>query len=171
MKTRNLILAGSLLVTGTAFADNATFYDHARVIEARPVYETVRVSTPREVCEDRQVPVRAGQRNTYTSVILGGIVGGALGSELVHGKHKDWGTAAGALLGGALGNDYYNRYQAPRSGYVTERSCRTLESFHEEQRLGGYEVTYRYQGRDYRTFLDHDPGKRVRVAVSVDVAE
>jgi uncharacterized protein YcfJ len=173
MKHRGLIIAGALFagVTATAVADGEVYYDHAKVIDARPVYTTVRVSTPREECHDVRVSSGRGKRNTYTSVILGGIVGAAIGNELVHGKHNEWGAAAGALLGGSLGNDFYHRYQSPRSGHATERRCRTVESYDRRRELSGYDVTYRYHGREYSTVMDHDPGKRVRVAVSVDVAE
>ena len=173
MKIRTLLLTGTMLAaTGNvAHAEGEVYYDHAKVIEANPVYETVRISTPREECRNVRVSSGNGKRNTYTSVILGGIVGGAIGNELVHGKHNEWGAVAGALLGGSLGNDFYHRYQTGGSRYAVERRCETVSSVSEEQELAGYRVAYRYHGREYWTMMNHDPGKRVRVAVSVDVAE
>jgi len=36
--------------------------------------------------------------------------------------------------------------------------------------MDGYNVTYRYQGRTYSTQMDHRPGKRIPVNVSVSPA-
>ena len=35
----------------------------------------------------------------------------------------------------------------------------------------GYEVTYRYGGREYTTRMDHDPGERMRVRVDTDYTD
>ncbi len=172
MKSRIVIASAalSMLLTTPLHADNSVFYDHAKVLDARPVYETVSVSTPRTVCRDVQVSSHAAPRS-YTGVVAGGIIGGAIGNQIVHGKYRDWGTVAGALLGGSLGNDYTNRHQPQTFGSHTVERCHQVERVSEQRRLAGYDVTYRYQGRDHVAFMDHDPGKRVRVAVSVDVAE
>lgn len=171
MTHRKLLTAGILLalLSSTAMAGNRMVYDYAKVIDVRPMYETVRVSSPRQVCRDEEVVVRSGRRDSYTSVIAGGIIGGVIGNQVVHGKYRDLGTVAGALLGGSLGNDY--RQRAPyEERYVTQR-CREVAAVHEERQFTGYRVNYRYHGREYWTTMDHDPGKRVRVLVSVDVAE
>lgn len=172
--THRIILPTLLLLTGlnaTAQADNTTFHDYAKVIESSPIYETVRVTTPRRVCRDEYVSEKTTGRDSYTSVIVGGLAGGVIGNQLVNGKYRDWGTVGGALLGGTLGNDYYHRYQAPRGGSRVENRCHEVDSVREERQVSGYRVAYRYQGHEYWTTMDHDPGKRVRVAVSVDVAE
>jgi uncharacterized protein YcfJ len=173
MTHRKLLTAGIMLalLSSTAAAGNRMVYDYAKVIDAHPIYETVRVSTPRQVCRDEQVVVRSGRRDSYTSVIAGGIIGGVIGNQVIHGKYRDLGTVAGALLGGSLGNDYRYRQQAPYDQrYLTQR-CREVAAVREERHLTGYQVNYRYQGREYWTTMDHDPGRRVRVLVSVDVAE
>ena len=46
--------------------------------------------------------------------------------------------------------------------------CRTETSYRDTDRVLGYEVTYRYGGREYTTRMDHDPGDRMRVRVNVD---
>jgi uncharacterized protein YcfJ len=163
-----LILAG---LAAPAIAGGESYYDYAKVVESHPVYETVRVVSPRQVCRDEPMVETASRRNSYTSVITGGIIGGVLGNQLVHGKYRDWGTIGGALLGGTLGNDYYQRYQAPRTGGGIVRRCHEVETVREQRQVTGYRVAYRYQGHEYWTTMDHDPGKRVRVAVTVDVAE
>ena len=172
MKARNLIVIAGLtsLLSAPVLAGDSIYYDHAKVIDARPVYEVVRISTPDRRCREVYAERRDAPRS-YTSVVTGGIIGGVIGNQVVHGKYRDWGTVAGALLGGTLGNDYYHRNQAPATTGHPELRCRDIERVREERELAGYEVTYRYQGRDYVTMMDHDPGRRVRVAVSVDVAE
>ena len=45
--------------------------------------------------------------------------------------------------------------------------CRTETSYRDSDRVLGYEVTYRYGGREYTTRMDHDPGDRMRVRVDV----
>lgn len=172
MKARiALATAGlALLITTPAFADNYAHFDHAKVIDSQPVYEIVRVSSPETRCREHYARDRTVPRS-YTSVVTGGIIGGVIGNQVVHGKYRDWGTVAGALLGGSLGNDYYQRHQGPYASGGAEKRCREIDRVREERQLAGYEVTYRYHGRDYVTMMDHDPGRRVRVAVSVDVAE
>ena len=43
--------------------------------------------------------------------------------------------------------------------------CRTTTDYRDSDRIMGYEVTYRYGGREYTTRMDHDPGNRMRVRV------
>ena len=172
MTARNVFMttALTLLLATPAGADASVHYDHAKVIDSRPVYETVRITTPDRQCREVYTDRRDVPRS-YTSVVTGGIIGGVIGNQVVHGKYRDWGTVAGALLGGSLGNDYYHRQQATSGNGWAEPRCREVMRLREERQLAGYEVTYRYHGRDYVTMMDHDPGRRVRVAVSVDVAE
>ncbi|MDX1594847.1 MAG: glycine zipper 2TM domain-containing protein [Gammaproteobacteria bacterium] len=177
MKTRNVfavtalsfLLATPVLADGGRYADSARYYDYAKVTDARPVYEVVQVSMPRTVCRDRYISRDAQAPRSYTGVITGGIIGGVIGNQVVHGKYRDWGTVAGALLGGSIGNDISQRKRA--EGYGTSRDCREITDVREERQLTGYEVAYRYRGRDYVTFMDHDPGHKVRVSVRVDIAE
>ena len=46
--------------------------------------------------------------------------------------------------------------------------CRTTTNWRDSDRVMGYEVTYRYGGREYTTRMDHDPGDRMRVRVNYD---
>lgn len=171
MTRQKLMTAGILiaLLSSTAVADKAYFYDQAKVTDVRPIYETVHISTPRQVCRDETVYGTVAGRDSYTGVIAGGIIGGVIGNQVVHGKYRDWGTVAGALLGGSLGNDH--RRRTPQDGAQVVQRCHVVDAVREEQQLAGYQVSYRYQGREYWTTMDHDPGKRVRVRIAVDIAE
>ena len=54
-----------------------------------------------------------------------------------------------------------------RSATAAQR-CRTTTNWRDTDRVLGYEVTYRYGGREYTTRMDHDPGERMRVRVNTD---
>jgi len=51
---------------------------------------------------------------------------------------------------------------------TTQQHCRTETDYRTTDRVLSYDVTYRYNGRDYRVQMDHDPGDRVRVRVNYD---
>ena len=141
----------------------------AEVIRSVPQYETVRVEVPREVCSERDVPRRRGEYSA-PGPVLGAVVGGAIGNAVGHGKtNKRVGAVVGALLGGAVGHDISRRNEARDGGYDYEsrRQCSVETEYQEEDRLTGYEVTYRYAGETYTTFMDRDPGRRIRVRVAV----
>lgn len=141
----------------------------ADVISAEPQYETVRREVPREVCRTEDVPRPRGQYSA-TSPVLGAVIGGAIGNAVGHGhRNKQVGAVVGALLGGAIGHDVARRNQLRDGGYEYESRdvCRVETSYEEDERLTGYEVTYRYGGETYTTFMDRDPGPRLRVRVNV----
>ena len=45
--------------------------------------------------------------------------------------------------------------------------CTTSDIVREEERIDGYNVTYRYNGQKYRTRMPYDPGDRLRIRVDV----
>ena len=46
-------------------------------------------------------------------------------------------------------------------------AAKTHYKVQRESKLTGYDVTYKYHGNIYTTSMPHDPGKRIKVAVSV----
>lgn len=158
-----------LLQTLPAQADG--FRDTAWVVSATPVYE--RFNEPRRECWSEQVGyerVRSGQRE-YGGAILGGIVGGLLGNTIGKGNGRSVATAVGAATGAIAGDRIDNNgnevreYSRPRY----EERCRVEDNW--SQRVTGYNVVYRYQGRDYTAFMPYDPGSSVKVRVNVSLAE
>ncbi|NQY26220.1 MAG: glycine zipper 2TM domain-containing protein [Piscirickettsiaceae bacterium] len=143
------------------------FDDTARVTHVEPIYTSVRVASPRRECRSHNYHRSDYQpRESYTTTIAGGIIGGVLGNQLGGGNGKKILTVAGVLLGGSIGRDL--GYQAqPTSRYNRGDECRTVQSYHQEQRIDGYQVTYRYQGQTYTSRMDYDPGNRLPVEVSV----
>ena len=169
---RRITLAVALALSGwmstQALAD--TRYDYAPVLEARPVYRTVEVSTPREECWNEEVARthRSGS-DSHTPALIGTIIGGALGNAVGHGKsNKRVGTVVGAVLGHSIGRDIVAANGRDRVvRYETVRQCETVYEYHDEERLIGYDVVYRYNDEDYSVRMDEDPGDKVRVKVNV----
>ncbi len=174
-------MAPLLLIPGVALASST--YDQARVVRSVPVYESVSYEVPVEECRTERVAYPSGghQRASATGPILGAIIGGALGNAVGHKKrNKQVGTVVGAVLGGSIGADIARRHRARYDGYgyrgnaVTyrdEQVCDVVNEFRQEERLTGYDVTYRYGGKTYNTVMPHDPGRSLRVRVRVSPAE
>src|SRR5690349_7470794 len=90
----------------------------AELVSAVPTTTSVQVSTPRREC--RSVPVhyttteRRNRSNETANVVVGAVIGGALGN-VVGGRNRDKTTIAGALVGGYLGHERAARRNAPRT--------------------------------------------------------
>lgn len=173
----NLTLTAALLGAATAQAgspyqsDGGGFFDYADVVRVEPLVRVVRVNEPREECWDEEVPVYRSEYRSATPMILGGILGGVVGSTMGKGDGKTAATVAGTVLGGSVGRDVGAAHARPPAyDTVVETRCRQVSDYREEERVEGYDVTYRYQGEEYTTRMPHDPGKRIRVHVSVEPA-
>jgi uncharacterized protein YcfJ len=181
-----LAILSAIVVVSPARAAHSdssdTYYDKARVLAVDPIYTTVSVSTPRREC--RQVPVANHGRGhggkhykSATPIIFGGVVGAAIGNQFGHGTGKTVGTIAGGILGGSVARDVQHRYGNHgqrghgRGHQKTVTQCETIDEYHNEERIDGYQVKYRYNGRVYHTRTETDPGKRMQVQVSVAPAE
>jgi len=144
---------------------DASFYDRARVTNVEPIYTTVRISVPHQECYQQEVRTHRHSGNKATSTLLGGIIGGAVGHNV--GKHRKGATIAGAIIGAAVGSEL-GKNRNHRDEYVRyEDVCETNYSYEEEQRIDGYNVTYRYKGELFTTYMKDRPGKRLRVRVHV----
>lgn len=164
MNQKRWLLAVALSALTMPVLASDAYTAWAKVVDVEPQYRTVRVSTPRRECYDEEVYVERAGYQSHTGTILGGIVGGVLGHE-VGGHHRGPATAAGVLLGASVGRDLGHR---DRGGYyATEERCATRRTYHEEERVDGYRVTYLYGGRTHVTYTDVDPGERIRVNVAV----
>ncbi len=186
VKFRNAGAAGAalavlLLAAAPAQADrrgqSGAVYDYAKVIRVEPIVRVVTVTTPVRECwnETREYAVERGHGNNGGATLFGAILGGVIGHQFGSGSGNDAATAVGALLGAAIGNDAARR--APDRGYERDtyarpvRRCQTNYSSHEEERIDGYNVTYRYHGQKYRTRMPYDPGDKLRIRVDVRPAE
>ncbi len=141
-------------------------YDYARVVDVDPIVRRVAIGSPQRDCwyEDREVAVQ----RSATPAVLGAIIGGVIGHQIGSGHTRGVATAAGAILGASVGSD-----AAARDSRIETRSVERCESRYQrdwEERIDGYHVTYRYEGREYNTVMGYDPGNRVQVRVGRDVA-
>lgn len=144
--------------------------DFAKVTRAEPIYHTIKHEIPERSCwmETRYEAVDGHQ--SYTPVVLGTLIGGALGNELGHNtSNKKVGAVVGGALGATLARDWSHasRGKHSTSRPVSEEVCETQYRTEYEERIVGYNVTYRYQGQVYHTRTDEHPGKRLPVAVQV----
>ena len=145
------------------------YYDYAKVIKVKEITEVVQVDYPREVCWTEQVSyqVPGPAPTSYTPEIIGGIVGGAIGNQFGSGSGRKVATVAGVLLGGSVAHDIKNRHRHRHTVTEPVRRCEIRHEYHDEERVVGYRVKYRYHGRVYRTRTEHHHGDRIRVQVHV----
>jgi uncharacterized protein YcfJ len=66
-------------------------------------------------------------------------------------------TIAGTVLRGSIGYDTARRALMASARPTTQRRCRSKTAYHEQERAC-YQMTYRYQGREFTKRLEHSPG-------------
>ncbi len=113
---------------------------------------------------------RSDSRGNVGGTVLGALIGGALGNQVGKGDGRTAATIGGAVIGGAIGNsanrgDGYDRYTDSSN---TVRRCRTVNDNNDyRNNYNGYNVTYRYGNQTYRSYMNRNPGRTVRVQVDV----
>ena len=185
--TSALIIAGviagiSLPVAANKYrGHNNSAYDYAKVIDAIPVVETYQVNRPVEQCWDERVSRNNSRHNrrhsSRTPEVLGAIIGGVIGNQFGHGDGRKIATVAGAVLGNSVGRDikYKNRnnrkhrnerYEQGR--YESVQRCELTDSYVTEERVVGYDVSYKYRGNVFHTQMPQEPGRKIKVKVTVN---
>ena len=153
--------AAALLVVAVAGCDALSGPKFADVVSVKEAKETIR--TPREVCEDvvvqKQAPVQ--DKNRIAGKVIGGVAGGVLGHQIGGGTGQTVATIAGAAGGAYVGNKVQKNMQEKDVVTTTERRCKTVEDVTEK--LLGYDVAYRLDGKDGTVRLAYDPGKQIPV--------
>ncbi len=122
------------------------------------------------------------ERTIGAGTVIGAIIGGVVGHQFGRSSGgRDVGTGVGVVAGGLIGNQIDNSPPAnagqpgyaqggpARVDYVPEtrtvQRCRTVYDGRDE--ITGYNVAYRYQGRDYTTRMAYDPGSTMSVRVNL----
>ncbi|HSW21751.1 MAG TPA: glycine zipper 2TM domain-containing protein [Burkholderiaceae bacterium] len=133
----------------------------AEVVAAKEVFETV--VTPREQCEDVQVQHKAAVKDEHriAGTAIGAVAGGLLGSTIGGGKGKTLATVGGAAAGGYAGNQVQKGMQDKDVTTSTERQCKTVQD--KSQKLVGYNVTYRLDGKEGVVRTSFKPGATLPV--------
>ena len=174
-KLISLVSLSSLLMLNLAIAGPArdqrdgAVYDYANVVKVVPIVRQVKISTPTRECWEEtvveSVPHRPGVSG---SAIVGGLVGGLLGSQFGNGGGQVAMTMLGIAVGSTVGQSasHQGAASAETVSYPVKR-CQTSQQVSYQDRVDGYQVTYKYHGRLYSTRMPYDPGKRVKVRVDV----
>lgn len=184
MKRTNILLS-TIFSLGLALPFNALagphgerqhFEDYGRVEHVEPVYKYFEHRIPHETCWNDTVRVdrpRQSHHDSTTSTLVGGVIGGAIGHAVGHGKsNKKLGAVVGSVIGMSVGRDIGERKQEKHRHHDTPiykevERCDVRYTTKRDERLVGYDVTYKYKGERYTTFMQEHPGKRIRLAVSV----
>ncbi len=172
-----LYRASTASVNGYAYGlrrQASAVYDYAPVISSEPIVRYVTVRTPvRECWQDTEYySVYRPAPGTGVRTLIGAIVGGVIGHQFGSGSGNDAATVAGTLIGAAVGSDSARRrnngesYDEVQYGRPVQR-CETTMREHQEERIDGYRVVYRYNGQKYATQMPYDPGREIRVRVDV----
>lgn len=164
---RKLIVSSVALmaVSQSAFAD-AQYIDRARVLSVTP--QVQQINQPRQACQTAYVQERVYESNrSNTGAIVGGVAGGLLGSTIGRGSGKVVAAAVGAGVGAIVGDRVGNQnvYGGERIVNRPVQQCAMVDEWHTV--TTGYMVHYAYQGRQYATLMDRDPGPMLEVAVQV----
>lgn len=173
---RNKLLLGLMTATmalpgliNTAYADD-NYEDRARVISVTPQLQ--RVNSPRQECRTEYVreSVYEPRDRSIGGAILGGVAGGLLGHTVGRGNGKVAAAAVGAGIGAIVGDRVDNdRGYGDRGRERVESRpvdhCVTVDNW--QNVPAGYLVNYEYNGRQYSTVTDNDPGRFIPVSVQV----
>jgi len=153
-----MVVVSAGAVTGYKVMTKPKF---AEVVEVNEVTETV--VTPREECHDVQVTRQAqtSDPNRVTGKVIGGVAGGLLGSTIGSGTGRTVATVAGAAGGAYVGNQVQKNQQQKNVVTSTERRCKTVNDT--TQKLIGYDVTYRLEGKEGVLRTSFKPGPTLPV--------
>lgn len=169
-KMRQIISLGFIAasISLPALAGNDDYSDRARVISVSPQYE--RVNSPRQQCNTeyvRETYYEQPQRS-YGGAIIGGVAGGLLGNTIGRGSGRVAAAAVGAGVGAIVGDRYDNGRNNQGRERVESRPverCVTTDNWN--QVSAGYLVNYEYNGRQYTTVTQSDPGRYIPVQVAI----
>jgi len=153
-----MVVLGAGAVTGYKTMTKPEF---AEVVAVKEAFETV--VTPREKCEDVQVQHQAPVKDEHriAGTVVGGLAGGLLGSTVGGGKGKTLATVAGAAAGGYAGNRVQKNMQEKDVTTTTEHRCKTVNE--KSQKVVGYNVTYRLDGKEGTVRTSFKPGPTLPV--------
>jgi uncharacterized protein YcfJ len=124
---------------------------------------TTTIVTPREECRDVQVTKQAPVKDEHriAGSVIGGVAGGVLGNQVGGGSGRTAATVVGAAAGAYAGNRVQKNMQQNDKVTAVERQCRTVNE--KSQKVVGYDVTYRLEGKQDVVRMSFDPGKQIPV--------
>jgi uncharacterized protein YcfJ len=153
-----MVVLGAGAVGGYKAMTKPQFAD---VVSVKDVTQTV--VTPREKCEIVQVQHQAPVKDQHriAGTVVGGLAGGLLGSTIGGGSGKKIATVAGAAAGGYAGNRIQKNLQEKDVVTRNEQRCTTVQD--KSQKVVGYDVTYRLDGKQGVARMSFKPGATLPV--------
>lgn len=171
MLSAALAMSASAVQAGHPENDNVQV--RARVISASPIYRTV--NEPHRECwtetsdyRNHDNESRGYSNNNTGAAIIGALAGGLIGSTVGKGNGRVAAAAVGAATGAVVGNRWNNGERSYGRPQQVER-CRTTE--HARRVADGYDVRYRFEGREFQTQLPYHPGKWINLDANLRVAK
>ncbi|MCA1175307.1 MULTISPECIES: glycine zipper 2TM domain-containing protein [unclassified Pantoea] len=134
---------------------------YAQVLSATPIKESIK--QPRQECRNVTLTHRrpVQDENRIAGSVLGAVAGGVLGHQFGGGRGRDVATVAGALAGGYGGNQVQGAMQ-DRDTYTTnEQRCKTV--YDKQEKMLGYDVTYKIGDQQGKIRMENDPGTRIQL--------
>lgn len=131
--------------------------EYGKVISTTPVISQVAV--PKQVCTQAEVTT-SESKASGAGAVVGIIAGGAAGNAIGNGTGRAAATALGMLGGALLGNAIEG--SGSRSSRPAQ-SCTTQTSY--ENRTTAFSVVYEFNGRQYQTQMQTDPGQWVQLQI------
>ena len=166
------ILASAALVALTSGCVNAQSYTEVvkgNVIAVENLTRVVSVQRPHRNCYTVDVPVYGNNGGGSTNdTIVGALIGGAIGNQFGNGSGKDAATVLGAIVGADVANK--NNRNSNVVGYRQENRCTTEYITELQERNSGYKVTIEVDGTTFTTISNrrHRVGQRVEVQKRYD---
>lgn len=165
--TPTLCLIAIILIFASVplFAQTTTVT--GRVTAVDPIYTNVPVDEPRTYCHQAEVPVYGRVPAQPGDVVVGAIIGGAIGNQFGGGGGQDLATALGAIIGADAAS---RNGRDVVVGYRLEQQCRTEYVRNIYQEISGWRVYYRWNditGNFVTNRDDYRVGDRIHLNVTV----
>ena len=164
---KSIVSTALLAAAGVSMAQSGAANAYGVVISSTPVVQHVTV--PKQVCTTTTVQTL---QPTGGGVLIGAVIGGALGNQIGRGHGQDSravATVIGALGGGIVGN----QIESQNGYYVNQptQACHTQNTV--ENRTVAQNVLYEYAGQRYTVQMpatgDFRPGVRIALQVEAPV--
>ena len=107
------------------------YHKRGTIVSTQPFYKSVTRQIPSQSCSTVDVPIvkRSGGGDNIGSLIIGGLIGSAVGNQV---SGADGAGAVGAIIGGAIANEHQKKHSGTDEvvGYRQENRCTT--TYHSE---------------------------------------
>lgn len=181
------------LFSATALANSQSYYVYADVVDVEPLIQRHTVREPHEECSREsyassssygrngrsgrhrhhhggygyQQDYYRGSHGNGAATLLGGVIGGLVGSQFGGGNGKKVLAITGAMVGASIANQASRRRHETYASHHAPQRCTTVTQSRRVETITGYSVRYHYQGQEFVKRVEEHPGDRIRVRVDV----